>query len=238
MKISSLLVRFLVCVLVFCSGAACMRIWDRYHLVAQESAVVEVAPLAEALSVDLRKGEMPEGVAPAEGDAGRLVPAKETQLAKIELPDVQAIVTRSGNTYESDEEGKTIPTSPVQITGEYPSVNGTSTPVQSEEPTSITMIEAPVEFLLIKNTQEYKDFKRRARGSYPTADFNREQVLVLESTSNLPDKVFEIQNVQEENGQWVVRYRVSVFGLDKKTNTHSAVVMKKKNLPVVLKQVL
>ena len=61
---------------------------------------------------------------------------------------------------------------------------------------------------------------------------------MLESASNLPDKVFEIQNVKEENGQWVVKYRVSVFGLDKKTNTHSATVIKKKNLPIVLKQVL
>lgn len=237
MRASSFLVRVLLGFLIFCAGAASMRIWDYYHLKAESVAVVEVTPL-EALSVDLRKGEMPEGVVSPDEEAARLIPAKESQLAKIDLPDVQAIIPRSGNAYESDDEAKATAAAPVQITGDYPSINGNATPAQPDEPTSITMIDAPVESLLIKTAQEYKDFKRRARGSYPAADFNREQILVLESTSNLPDKVFEIQNVQEENGQWVVYYRVSVFGLDKKTNTHSAVVMKKKNLPIVLKQVL
>ena len=53
-----------------------------------------------------------------------------------------------------------------------------------------------------------------------------------------PDKVFEIQDVVEQNGKMVVLYRVNIFGMDKKTNTHSVVRVAKRNLPVELKQVL
>ena len=77
-----------------------------------------------------------------------------------------------------------------------------------------------------------------ARGKYPTADFSKDYVVVLESNSNLPDKVFEIQDVQEENGKMVIIYRVNIFGLDQKTNTHSAVRIEKRDLPIELKQVL
>ncbi len=238
MKTSSFFLRMLLGILVFCAGAACMHVWDRAHLTPADVSV-EVSPLSAAFEMDMTQAQMPQGVEDAQ-DEHTLLPAQHSQMAKVNLPDVQAIIPRSGNTYETEEEeaAQKIATLPVQINGDYPSVNGDTTPQAPTMPTSITMIEAPVETLLIKNAQEYKDFKRRARGSYPTADFNREQVLVLESTSNLPDKVFEIQNVKEENGQWVVEYRVSVFGLDKKTNTHSAIVMKKKDLPITLKQVL
>ena len=92
--------------------------------------------------------------------------------------------------------------------------------------------------MVIRTLEEYKQFKRRARGDYPQVDFNKQQVVVLESVSNLPDKVFEIVSAKEENGKLLVQYRVNVFGLDKKINTHSAVAVPKSQLPVEIKQVL
>ena len=56
--------------------------------------------------------------------------------------------------------------------------------------------------------------------------------------SNLPDKAFEIVSINEENGKRLVTYRINVFGLDKKVNTHSAKTVDKKDLPLELKQVL
>ena len=40
------------------------------------------------------------------------------------------------------------------------------------------------------------------------------------------------------DGKILVTYRVNVFGLDKKINTHSAVRIAKRDLPIELKQVL
>ena len=100
------------------------------------------------------------------------------------------------------------------------------------------MINAPVKARIIKSTADYKKFKQSARGEYPQADFNKQMVVVLESDSNLPDKVFEIKDVQAKDGHLWVFYRVNVFGLNKKINTHSAKAVQKSALPLTLKQVL
>ena len=100
------------------------------------------------------------------------------------------------------------------------------------------MINAPVKARVIKSTADYKKFKQSARGEYPQVDFNKQMVVVLESDSNLPDKVFEIDDVQTQDGHLLVLYRVNIFGLDKKINTHSAKAVQKSVLPLTLKQVL
>ena len=104
--------------------------------------------------------------------------------------------------------------------------------------TSITLIDAPVQIKRIKTLEGYKAFKRTALGSYPTADFAKEEVVVLESQSNLPDKVFEIVSIEPDGNDLKLRYRVNVFGLDKKTNTHSAQKISKTTKNIVLEQVL
>lgn len=106
------------------------------------------------------------------------------------------------------------------------------------EPTSITMLEAPVKTRLIKSVADYKAFKTIARGKYPEVDFNKQMVVVLESENNLPDKVFEIQDVQAKDGKLLITYRVNIFDLDSKLNTHTAKAVAKSSLPVELKQVL
>lgn len=100
------------------------------------------------------------------------------------------------------------------------------------------MLSAPVKVRLIKSTDEYKEFKKIARGKYPQVDFNKQMVVVLESDSNLPDKVFEIQDVQAKDGKLLITYRVNIFDLDSKLNTHTAKAVAKSSLSVELKQVL
>ncbi len=113
-----------------------------------------------------------------------------------------------------------------------------SASANEQEDSNISLIAAPVKTFLIKNTDEYKLFKTRARGGYPEVDFNKQMLVVLESDSNLPDNIFEIVSAEVKDGQLVIAYRVNVFGLDKKTNTHTAIAVEKTELPIELKQVL
>ena len=110
--------------------------------------------------------------------------------------------------------------------------------VDSNEPSHITMITAPVRFFLIRNLEEYKAFKQQARGGYPTVDFAKQMLVVLESDSNFPNNAFEIVSADKQDGALVVSYRVNVLGLDKKINSHSVLLVEKTPLPVELKQVL
>ena len=226
-------------VLVFAAGLGVMRLWDEKHLAVDQAASLETRPWDDAPQLDLSQATEPEGVEEV-GAPGEAQLATQSQLAEIHMPEIQTVISRTGNTYDTPDKPEDIK-KPVPMGDAKYNTSPAAEPggtQEEEQPSSIVMLSAPVEPLLIKTTAEYKEFKRRARGSYPSADFSKEQVLVLESTSNLPDKIFEIQDVQEKDGKWLVIYRVSVFGLDKKTNTHSAWVMKKKDLPLELKQVI
>ena len=184
-----------------------------------------------------------KGAAPAEG----VVEVKEpeyvdsaeisSQLSKIKVEGMTGIVLRMP---EPGEEELPVKTTAVTLpdgasvvsTGVQPA------PAAAGEESKITMINAPVKARIIKSTADYKKFKQSARGEYPQADFNKQMVVVLESDSNLPDKVFEIKDVQAKDGHLWVFYRVNVFGLNKKINTHSAKAVQKSALPLTLKQVL
>lgn len=158
-----------------------------------------------------------------------------SQLSKIDLPNVTGIVHRV-----SAEPESVSPTAPV-VGAEDKPVDTMSPLFQEqtgEEESNISMIVLPVKHRVIKTTQQYRDFKTRARGSYPAVDFSKQMLVVLESDSNFPDKAFEIASARVKDGKLEVTYRVNVFGLDKKINTHSVAVVDKTAAPVTLKQVL
>ena len=223
--------------LVFLAGIATIRVWDSFHsdMGSQNNEVGSDS----LLIVDMEEALEPEGVVdinePKYVDDDTL----PSQLSKIKVQGLERIISRSGASYEAPEEE---PEDSAVVLGNVdrnavPSATAPAA-VSPDSESKISMIEAPVKVLLIKTLDEYKNFKRMARGKYPTADFSKDYVVVLESNSNLPDKVFEIQDVQEENGKMVIIYRVNIFGLDQKTNTHSAVRIEKRDLPIELKQVL
>ena len=222
-----------ILIVVFLAGVASMRVWDVYRLSRAEKAVPVLAT-DSLLTIDMKDASEPEGVIVVE-KPDYVESDVPSQLSKINVPGMETIITRSGRavTPEGEEEN---PETVVDLT--HTSTPSADEPAGPEPKSSISMINAPVAAKLIKTADEYKAFKRTARGSYPKADFSKQDVLVLESTSNLPDKVFEIESVREEDGKMLVTYRVSVFGLDKKTNTHSAVLILKRDLPIKLKQVL
>jgi len=228
-------------VLVFLSGAMVMRVWDTYRAYKNLSAeqLVPGQKTDSLLMVNMEKADLPADMREAEPEPEPEL-ATSTQLAKINIPGLERVISRTGHVVEV-EDGKG-PSDTVVDIGDAKYVTLPVRPAtpqdQAAAQSQISMIAAPVEVKLIRSLDEYKEFKRYARGTYPQANFKKEQVVVLESTSNLPDKMFEIQDVYPEKDKYVVTYRVSVFGLDKKINTHTAALMPRTDLPIQLKQVL
>ena len=190
---------------------------------------------------DLREGELPQGMEELNQTQMRSAEEVPSQLVPINLPNVKSVEKPSLPEEEDNAWMTPRPAAPVVLQqGRQTVVPLPSRPADSVdgEETNITMIEAPVKFKAIKTLEEYKAFKRTAKGKYPNVDFSRNMVLVLESDSNLPDNMFEIVDVQEQGDQLLLTYRVSIIGLHEKTNTHSVKWVKKSNKKVVLKQVL
>jgi len=224
-------------VVVFFAGAAAMRLWDVLQKNRRPVAEVQPVETESVLLLDLKNAQAPQDVSEVDSEGETKEITVPSQLTKLELSGVEKIISRSGAEFAPQESTDNAGKEPINVgTDSYPPAPTAS--AETAPASKISLIEAPVQPLLITSTEEYRTFKRRARGSYPEADFATQQVLVLESTSNLPDKVFEIDSVREEDGKLIVRYRVNVFGLDKKTNTHAAVVISKRDLPLELKQII
>ena len=227
-------------VLSFLIGAAVMHWWDTHRNPSATQPVLAGEETSSVWLLDMEKASTPQDMQEVKTAAD--TPQEVTipsQLSKIELPGVQTVISRSGAEFspQSGEEDQ-----PEAGVVDLQNVSYKTIPEKEETAeeteSKISMIEAPVSAKLISSVEEYREFKREARGDYPQADFNKQQVLVLESGSNLPDKAFEIVSVQEKDGKRLVLYRVNIFGLDKKTNTHSAQVLEKSKLALELKQVL
>lgn len=163
--------------------------------------------------------------------------------SQIALTDVSEIAGVAPKEQSSEQNENTKKSAPLELglTGtEVASVASQQIPSRpaDDEQSQITLIAAPVKHFLIQNQTEYKAFKNKARGSYPTVDFKKQALVVLESDSNLPDNVFELISAEEKDGELVVTYRVNVFRLDKKINSHTVLPINKTQAPIQLKQVL
>lgn len=210
------------------------------------------APLSPSISTaDMEKASLVEGITEADAKKNEVLDAASvpSQLSKIKVEGMVGIASASAQKDPSSQQEpqteETIILNNLQdralsaprledIVAQDPTANLP----EDTQPTSITMLSAPVKVRLIKSTDEYKEFKKIARGKYPQVDFNKQMVVVLESDSNLPDKVFEIQDVQAKDGKLLITYRVNIFDLDSKLNTHTAKAVAKSSLSVELKQVL
>ena len=199
---------------------------------ADMQAASEVAD--EALQ--LREIAEPEEQVPTHQD-GRLLPS---QVMLTDLTDIAGVAPKEEPL--AQETSATAPKVAAELNLTGDEVAGLAAPalpaMQAGEQTQISMIAAPVKYFIIRNTEEYKEFKRRARGSYPEVDFGKQMLVVLESDSNLPDNVFEIVQAEDKEESLIVSYRVNVFKLDKKLNSHAVLPVTKTTSAVQLKQVL
>ena len=223
-------------VLTFAAGLVCgggiVTLWYNTHAPVTRCVVRD--PGTELLLAQLEEAGLPDGLKETHEENTMKTSAElPSQLVRSDLPE--DVVLGGETTLPIAQK----PAGVVLSDGQNTVVVNAQRPAQrAADGTSITMIEAPVQVKRIQTLDQYKEFKRVARGSYPTADFAKEEVLVLESASNLPDKVFEIVEIVPEGENLKVRYRVNVFGLDQKTNTHSAQKMARTKANIVLEQVL
>ncbi len=162
-----------------------------------------------------------------------------SQIALTDLSDIAGVAPKEEEVPEAEESSK----KPVdlQLTGEeVASVAPQTIPAATAdlEDSQITLIAAPVKYYTIQNATEYKAFKNKARGNYPKVDFAKQMLIVLESESNLPDNVFELISADPQQDELLVTYRVNVFKLDKKINSHTVLPVDKTQAPIQLKQVL
>lgn len=230
----------LLWVLTFAAGLVCggSVVWY-FTSAAARACSCRACPAcpvsADLLLAQLEEAGLPDNMQEMAADhAPKSSADLPSQLVRSDLPED---VVLGGEVAPAAETEK--PSGVVLSDGQNTVVLNSQRPAQrAADGTSITMIEAPVAVKRIKTLDDYKAFKRTALGSYPTADFAQEEVIVLESQSNLPDKVFEIVSVEPDGENLKLRYRVNVFGLDKKTNTHSAQKISKTKANIILEQVL
>ena len=227
----------LLWVLTFAAGLVCgggaVVLWNNTHMPLITPRCVARDPGTQLLLAQLEEAGLPENVQEIVTDNLPKSSAElPSQLVRSDLPED---VVLGGEAAPTEEKTSGV----VLSDGQNTVVLNAQKPAQrAADGTSITMIEAPVAVKRIKTLDDYKAFKRTALGSYPVADFAKEEVVVLESQSNLPDKVFEIVSVEPDGDNLKLSYRVNVFGLDKKTNTHSAQKINKTKANIILEQVL
>lgn len=226
----------LLWILTFAAGLVCgggaMALWNNTHAPVAPRCVAR-DPGTALLLTQLEEAGLPDNMQEVAADNTLKSSAElPSQLVRSNLPED---VVLGGEPAPETEK----PSGVVLSDGQNTVVLNAQKPAQrAADGTSITLIEAPVSVKRIKTLDDYKAFKRTALGSYPAADFAQEEVVVLESQSNLPDKVFEIVSIEPDGENLKLRYRVNVFGLDKKTNTHSAQKISKTSQNIVLEQVL
>ena len=227
---------------VLCSfflGMGALRLWQTRNVVLAEESVLPES--ASILTVDLDNSVTlgQEADAPVYEDGSKL----PSTLAEKPFEGITQVNPASAaeETPAQLQETQPRPVAPVVLKTDKPVVKPLdmlpSVPAEAQD-SNITLIQIPVVSKLIKTQEDYKAFKRKARGKYPDVNFNKQMVVVLESANDMPDKVFEIVEVTPQEKQLTVAYRVNIFGLDKKTTTHAVAAVDKTDKPVVLKQVL
>lgn len=215
----------------YVKDGASVGIFDR---VSPQDLAAAQAVADSALKEDI---SLPE----EENAAPKILDGKDlpSQIVLTPMSDIAGVISKPA---EENPEEPSRPNGAVQLnlTGtEVASVPGQDfSSLPENEPSHISMIAAPVKYILIKSADDYKAFKTRARGSYPDINFDKQMAVVLESDSNFPDNAFEIRSAKEEEGVLRVLYAVNVLGLSKKINTHALAVVDKTSAEPELKQVL
>jgi len=81
-------------------------------------------------------------------------------------------------------------------------------PDNNYETTKKTMISAPVTYKVFKNEKDWMEFSNTHRIRKIEPDFKKNYVLILVSTSELPNGIFKIDSVKQNKDEIIVFYRV------------------------------
>ena len=221
-------------------GGVGMRLYQAAHPSYVPAPVTDATLQPELSLAQLKNATLPSGTQEVQPAASLQSSAQlPSQLVRSDLPQDVDVAHSGAAAAQAAMPEEEKPAGVVLSAQQDTLVLNAKQPVaRASDGSNVTLIEAPVAVKRIQTLDQYKAFKTQARGSYPSTDFAREEVIVLESASNLPDNVFEIVEIVPTEQNLKVLYRVNVFGLDKKTNTHSAQKIKKTSLPIILSQVL
>jgi|GEM_PF-6270522 len=98
---------------------------------------------------------------------------------------------------------------------------------------------APVSAKVFSDGRSYAAFRASHPGSrLPDADFSRQMVVMLVSTSDFPNRIFQAVEARETKGKLVVQYRVNAFAAAQdEDDYYSAIAAMKSKLPVELRQI-
>jgi hypothetical protein len=167
-----------------------------------------------------------EGIAPREKSIFELAAEKQAEERRpkpINLPGTDYTAPKSSLMDEDDYAAL----SENNQADEYGGINGSH----------MSMILTPVKSRVIGSAAEYNKFKKTAFGPMPEVDFNKQGLLVLESDSEMPDNIFEIDEVVQTQDGTTVYYRVNVLGLKKREYSHALAPVRKNEKNLVLKQI-
>ena len=106
-----------------------------------------------------------------------------------------------------------------------------------EDDSRITMIQLPVDFLVIKDAKSYEKLLKENEGSYPKVNFKTEEIAVVLSASKFSDAFFEIVKVEKSDSEVKVFYRVNLMIKNKDKEQKNYRVIENTNLPVNFIQV-
>ena len=145
------------------------------------------------------------------------------------------------------------PEEPAAITLSDTDLKATVYPSQSDapnlsiSPTSLDEIDAknkavrvsaPVSHLLFEDAASYAAFRKlHPASSLPQADFARQRVAILVSTSRMPNRIFEVLSADSSGPEAVVTYRINpLAAAEDGPDRYAFAVLEKNSKPVRLAQ--
>ena len=104
------------------------------------------------------------------------------------------------------------------------------------EKETISIINAPVKFEVIKTAADYQKVKKSLFSDFGQIDFSKEMLILVESDGNLNDGFFQIKKIQNTGEQIIVFYSFNIIGANDRVGKISAEKIAKSDLPIVLQQ--
>ncbi len=106
-----------------------------------------------------------------------------------------------------------------------------------EDDSRITMLQLPVDFLVIKDVKSYEKFLQENEGSYPKVDFSKNEIAIVLSAGKFSDTFFEIVKTEASDTEIKIFYRVNLMSKNKDKEQKNYILIDNTNLPVNFIQV-
>ncbi len=106
-----------------------------------------------------------------------------------------------------------------------------------QEESRITMLQLPANFLVIKDSIQYKKFLAENEGKYPEVNFTNKEIVIIISEGRFADNFFEIVKIDTLDNEIKVLYRVNLMSKNKTNEQKNYKLLNKTDLPINFIQV-